>query len=278
MNLRHLTDKVLLLDTKELVAREREITLKLLHHLKEIERRRLFSDLGYGSLFEYIVKELGYSEPAAGRRLQATRLLKDLPYLEDKITDGSLNLTHLSLASQLFRNEHIHNPQEKKEILTKIENTTKRACEKELLKFVSPDSPPREEVRQHDSDLYVVKLNLKEETLHLFEEIKGVLAHNRFSNDEVMNQIFKIALPIIKNKKFKLTAKLTPPAESPSVNRNIPNMIKKEVYERDGGRCTKCQTTYKLEYDHIRPFSEGGESTLANLRLLCFSCNQRRLK
>ncbi|MCM2350753.1 MAG: HNH endonuclease [Bacteriovoracaceae bacterium] len=265
MNLRHLTDKVLLLDTKHLVAREREITLKLLHHLKEIERRRLFSDLGYGSLFEYIVKELGYSEPAASRRLHATRLLKDLPHIEKKIADGSLSLTNLSLAGQLFKNEDIQDPQEKKEILEKIENTTKRECEKELKKLVH-------------SDLHVMKLSLKEETLNLFQEIRGVLAHKRFTNDEVMHEIFKIALPIIKNKKFKLNAKFTTPAALPSITRKIPNIIKKEVYERDGGRCTKCQSTFKLEYDHIKPFAMGGESTLANLRLLCFSCNQRRLK
>lgn len=269
MNLRHLTNKTLLLDTKHLVAREREITLKLLHHLKEIERRRLFSDLGYGSLFEYIVKELGYSEPAASRRLHATRLLKELPHIEKKISDGSLSLTNLSLVGQLFKNEDIQDPQEKKEILEKIENTTKRECEKELMKLIPASNKP---------DLHVMKLSLKEETLNLFHEIKGVLAHSRFTNDEVMNEIFKIALPIIKNKKFKLNAKFTPPAASPSTTRKIPNTIKKEVYERDGGRCTKCQSTFKLEYDHINPFAMGGESTLANLRLLCFSCNQRRLK
>lgn len=69
MHLCHLTDRVLLQETKSLAKTERDLSIKVLHHLKEFERRRLFSDLRYGSLFEYTVKELGYSEPEAARRL-----------------------------------------------------------------------------------------------------------------------------------------------------------------------------------------------------------------
>lgn len=278
MNLKHLTDKTLILDTKHLVFREREITLKLLHHLKEIERRRLFSELKYGSMFEYMVKGLGYSEPAANRRLHASRLLNDVPQIERKIADGSLSLTNMSLAGQLFKNENIQDRKEKIEILEKIENTTKRECEKELLKHTQNIPAPKEIIKQVNSDLHVMKLNLKEETVNLFNEIKSVLSHNRLSNDEMMNRIFKIALPVIKNKKFKLNAKFTTPVASPSITRYVPNIIKKKVYERDGGKCTKCKSAYKLEYDHIKPFAIGGESSVKNLRLLCFSCNQRRLK
>lgn len=85
MNLKHLTDKTLLSDTKYLVSKEREISLKILHHLKEIERRRLFSDLGFGSIFDYTVHELGYSEPAAARRINSARLLRDMPEIEEKL-------------------------------------------------------------------------------------------------------------------------------------------------------------------------------------------------
>ena len=56
MNLKHLTDKALLADIKKLAAEERSISVKVLHHLREIERRRLFSDLGYGSLYDYVIK------------------------------------------------------------------------------------------------------------------------------------------------------------------------------------------------------------------------------
>ena len=65
MNLKHLTDKVLLDDTKKLAKAEREVTIKILHHLKEIDRRKLFTDLGHRSLHDYCLRELGYSDASA---------------------------------------------------------------------------------------------------------------------------------------------------------------------------------------------------------------------
>lgn len=64
MNLKHLTDKQLLSDLKFHVKNKRVSTTAVLHHLKEVERRKLFSDLKYASMMEYTMKELGYTEPA----------------------------------------------------------------------------------------------------------------------------------------------------------------------------------------------------------------------
>lgn len=209
MNLKHLTDKALLQDIKKLAAREREVSLEVLQHLKEIERRRLFSDLGYGSLFDYAVRELGYSEPAAARRIKSARMIKEMPYLEKKIADGSLNMTNLMLAGQLFKNEEINSPEKKKEILAQIENTTKKECEGELAKFKTHEPAPREKIEQVTTKLHSMKVNITQETLDMLEELKGLLAHKRFNNDQILNHTFKVALPVIKNNKFKTNAKFT---------------------------------------------------------------------
>jgi hypothetical protein len=50
MNLKHLTDKVLISETKRLVKDERELTTEVLHHLKEIDTRKLYSDFGFLSV------------------------------------------------------------------------------------------------------------------------------------------------------------------------------------------------------------------------------------
>mgnify|MGYP001101419592 CR=1 FL=1 len=53
-------------------------------------------------------------------------------------------------------------------------------------------------------------------------------------------------------------------------NRMIPGDVQREVYERDGGRCTQCGSTDNLHFDHILPFSKGGSSkTARNIQLLC---------
>jgi 5-methylcytosine-specific restriction endonuclease McrA len=64
-------------------------------------------------------------------------------------------------------------------------------------------------------------------------------------------------------------------------SRHIPNEIKRQVYKRDEGRCTyvspdgkRCEATSHLEYDHVRPFAKGGETTVQMMRLRCRTHNQ----
>ncbi|GAO04531.1 HNH endonuclease [Anaeromyxobacter sp. PSR-1] len=57
---------------------------------------------------------------------------------------------------------------------------------------------------------------------------------------------------------------------------HIPAHVRREVWERDGGRCTfllpsgeLCGSTHQLELDHIVPRAQGGPSTADNLRIRC---------
>src|SRR4051812_47598911 len=88
MNLKNLSDDVLLRDTKRLVTEERELLTTILWHIKEVERRRLFSKLKFQSINEYAEKELGYSSDQAWRRVAAARLLNEIPEMEEKINSG----------------------------------------------------------------------------------------------------------------------------------------------------------------------------------------------
>ncbi len=54
----------------------------------------------------------------------------------------------------------------------------------------------------------------------------------------------------------------------------IPDDVKLFVWQRDGGRCVKCGSQEKLEFDHIIPISKGGGNTARNLQLLCEKCNR----
>jgi len=47
-----------------------------------------------------------------------------------------------------------------------------------------------------------------------------------------------------------------------------------EVWRRDQGRCVKCGSQEKLEFDHIIPHSKGGSDTARNIQLLCERCNR----
>ncbi len=57
-------------------------------------------------------------------------------------------------------------------------------------------------------------------------------------------------------------------------SRLIPTQVKKEVWQRDKGRCVLCGSNKNLHFDHDLPFSKGGTSLIAkNIRLLCAKCN-----
>lgn len=52
--------------------------------------------------------------------------------------------------------------------------------------------------------------------------------------------------------------------------------VKIFVWRRDQGRCVKCGSQEKLEFDHIIPVSKGGSSTSRNVQLLCEPCNRSK--
>ena len=94
-----LSDKKLLLKLKRADATECEAMLSVLKYLLEIERRRLYLNLGYSSLFEFALRYLGYSESAASRRIRTARCMKQFPEVEGLLREKKLNLSTVSKLS-----------------------------------------------------------------------------------------------------------------------------------------------------------------------------------
>ena len=88
-----LSDRELLRETSNLVRHERHLQGAIIDHLAEIEARGLCLERGFSSLFDYAVRELGYSDAAAARRIGAMRLCADAPQAREGLRDGSLTLS-----------------------------------------------------------------------------------------------------------------------------------------------------------------------------------------
>ncbi|MDE0447030.1 MAG: hypothetical protein OXH96_10190, partial [Spirochaetaceae bacterium] len=89
-----LPDYLLLSQTVQLARHEQALQILVLDHLREIEARRLHLTRGYGSLFDYVVHELGYTAAAAWRRIKAMRLCSQTGGARELLQDGSLNLSN----------------------------------------------------------------------------------------------------------------------------------------------------------------------------------------
>ena len=91
--LSQLTDHQLLSRTTALAQHERDHSITIICHLREIRERGLHLERGYSSLFDYAVKALFYSEGAAYRRLQTLKLCEAHPEVEERLRSGVLSLT-----------------------------------------------------------------------------------------------------------------------------------------------------------------------------------------
>jgi hypothetical protein len=292
MQLSHLTDSALDFELARLTRAERVTLTEILHHLKEADRRRLYSAYHYSSLFDYAVCRFGYSEDQAWRRINAMRLLKDLPQIEEKIVSGALSLSNLAQAQTLFRQEKkaaVGRTQDAKlSLLEKIENCSKRNAEKvfESESLISP----KFDQRLHVNERKLIVSATLEKKLKRLEELKSQPEFH-----VLLEQMADLALaawdPVEKAKrheeraaKKKLTqapGPKTAPAQKHRVTdqasnrRYIDAETKHAVYLRDQGQCANCGSSSGIEIDHVVSYALGGESNLENLRLLCRRCNQR---
>ena len=103
-----LSDDRLLERTKELSGVEHHLEVVVIDHLREIHKRRLYLRSGFSSLFDYAVRELGYSDAAAWRRIKAMRLCAEVDGVRERLQNGTMTL---NAAAQL---QHAFDRQERK--------------------------------------------------------------------------------------------------------------------------------------------------------------------
>src|SRR5438874_1107914 len=106
MFLSNKTDDQILNGLSEWVSKEREAASHVLHYLREVEERKLYLRAG-GSLFEFCVNVHKYSRHEAQARIDAMRLMKVVPEIDQDIDSGKLSLTVAAQAQSAFRKENV---------------------------------------------------------------------------------------------------------------------------------------------------------------------------
>lgn len=122
-SLAHLSDEQLLTRVHTLADDERRTTVTLIAALAELDARRLYLRQGCSSLFTYCTQVLHLSEHAAYGRIEAARAARRFPILFDRLAEGALTLTSLSLlAPHLTEANH-------RDVLAAARHKTKREVE-----------------------------------------------------------------------------------------------------------------------------------------------------
>jgi 5-methylcytosine-specific restriction endonuclease McrA len=130
------------------------------------------------------VKQLGYSAGSASRRVNAMRLLREIPELKEDLESGKLNLTSLSQAGKFFVTEEKYSgeklsSEEKAEISEKMEGKSTRECELELIRMSSSpveiSHPGKERVINDEFTEWKLVLGL--ELLEKLNRVRALRSH-----------------------------------------------------------------------------------------------------
>jgi hypothetical protein len=286
---------------KSLVSSERKITKAIIESIAEVDRRKLYLEMAYPSLFEYLTKEIGYSPSAAQRRIDAARLFQQVPTLTDKIATGSVNLSQISQLQSAFRAEQKKNveiknaspysPQRKLDLVKKLENKSPKETESIIAQEFG-FAPKNLEKLNIQSDLSArIEFTLSAEEFKKLEEAKSLLAHALpgattkeilvYLADKFIKQRVKIKNEIKASENSTAAAVVT--AQNRTSDTAISTAVRKFIFNRDCGcqfrnpRTGKiCNSKYFLEIDHIQPKWASGNNEPSNLRLLCGAHNRFR--
>ena len=302
-----MTDRQLLASTEKLVVEERRITLEVLQHLREIEVRRLFVDLGFDSMYKYCTQQLKYSEGETQRRLSSARLLRELPEIEAQIQNGDLNVTNLSAVQSFVRAEKIADKpltrQKKLEIIAAVENKSTRQVKTDLIKQSHQPALLADKFQMSGTALLPNTLtkfetSLTDENLELLQEFRNLYAHDLqdLSNQSVLIYLLNKAVQF-KKQKLGLIEKTSRKSNAPLPSAaNVSNtkkeqqrkpltaQVKRKVWKRANACCEhidrhskkRCSSKFALETDHILAVALGGSNEINNLQLLCQAHNSRR--
>ena len=241
----------LLREVRKRAATENEATLALIECLREIDSRRLYLELGFNSLHEFAIRDLGLSEGAAHRRISAARLMALIPEVKPALEEGKLNLSTLSLAFK----KKLYSVPEKKEILKELESVSKREVERKLA-ALCPEEPKPDQIRVLSETHSELKLCVTQAMLAKLGRLKELLAHTRSqaSPSELLEHALDLALSKLDPEARKT---VSPPPEKATKNiRYIPSHLKILIWKRAHGRC-----------EYVSAL--GGTTAEGNLRLLC---------
>lgn len=120
----------------QLLRKEHHALGDFLVALAAFDRARRWSELGYASLFDFLVRELGLPNGPAFYRLTAARLLQRFPELLEPVREGRLHLSSIASLAKVIT------PDNRAEVLPRFLGTSKREAMEVAAELAPMSAPP----------------------------------------------------------------------------------------------------------------------------------------
>lgn len=270
MDLKKLSNSELELGTKKSVLEEKASSIKVLKFIEEVHRRKLFIDLGFSTLMKYMVHSLGYSEAESWTRIQAMKLMTEVPRVQDKIEQGKMSLSNAALLKDALRQN------KKIEPLASSSKTPVNLHSKEeiIIKALeNSELPSRKFKKLLNIETKEKRIILNERLLKKMEKLQGDM-----SEIELIESLIDEKL-----KNLELFKKTRTSEKQSSNSRYIPKHVQRIIFARSHHQCEytdrsghRCQERRNLQMDHIKSYAHGGDNSSENMRILCSGHNQSR--
>lgn len=143
-------------------------------------------------------------------------------------------------------------------------------------------SPKRSaDVKPLSPESYKIQFTVSRETYEELRRVQDLLRHSIPNGDPaaIFERALKLLLAELLTRKLAATDRPRASYAKERTSRHIPAAVKREVWRRDGGRCAfrgtqgRCTETGFLEFHHVVPFADGGQTTVGNLELRCRAHN-----
>ena len=257
----------------ELRQKEKRITSEILNKLQEMENCRQYLKMGHPSLFDYLVRGLGYSEATAYQRQACVRLAKEVPEIKQKIDQGSLTLSAVTTAFKHLRKKPVA---EKRKVLKSMENKSSREVK---AMFLEPT--PTLKIKKTE---YVDKVHLRLELTHeqnqKLEKLKALKSH-KHNVESLLVDLIEKELKSYENVQRKSSNSSESKEFGAPKSRNtrqISKRLRNNVLTTANYQFQYpgCGSNHFLQVDHIFPVRLGGDQSRNNLQVLCASHNRHK--
>lgn len=269
-NLSGLTDAELIAEVARLAARERAATADVIRSLIEFDERRLYLAEGYPSLFAYCTAVLHYSEHSALNRIEVARAASRWPQLLSCLEDGSLHLSGARILAPHLTDDNLD------VALACARHKSKREIEEIAAKLAR-----RPVISALAAEHFRMHLTISRHTREKLRQAQDLLRHVVPDGDPgvIFDRALTVLLEQLERQRFAATARPRRGRHPKKGSRRIPSAVRRQVWKRDGGRCTfvgtrgRCAERGFLEFHHVVPFAAGGAATVDNIQLRCRAHN-----